>query len=59
MKLILTVFLFFLLPGIRAADIYVGAASTDITPTLPAAVDGQMSYALLQQLKRLSQRMLL
>jgi hypothetical protein len=42
MKLILTVFLFFSLPAIRAADIYVGVASTDITPALPAAVDGQM-----------------
>lgn len=36
------VFLFFLLPLAQAADLYIGAASVDITPALPAAVDGQM-----------------
>ena len=36
------IFLFFLLPLVRAADIYIGAASADITPALPSAVDGQM-----------------
>lgn len=38
----LIVFCFFLLPLTQAADLYIGAASVDITPVMPSAVDGQM-----------------
>jgi hypothetical protein len=34
--------LFFILPRAQATDIFIGVASVDITPALPAAVDGQM-----------------